>query len=105
MRVHACKDINLQNKNIKHFQSLDLSKSNFIHIKGFVKNLISITRFYMSDSMFSDISDLCELIEKSRQITIGGYTYYSQEEFWKHRTKEKLRKRYEYSAYSKLRRK
>lgn len=104
LKIHACKDVNLQNKNVKHFQSLDLSKSNFIHIKSFVKNLISITRFYMSDSKFSDISDLYELIGKSRQITIGGYTYHSQEEFWKHWSKEKLRKTYEYSAYSKLRR-
>lgn len=59
----------------------------------------------MSDSKFSDISDLYELIGKSRQITIGGYTYHSQEEFWKHWSKEKLKKTYEYSAYSKLRRK
>ena len=105
IKIHACKDVNLSNKNVGYIQVLELSKTNFIHMKKFVENLSRISRFYITDALFSDISDLCELIEKSRQITIGGKTYYSQEEFWKHWPKEKLRKKYEYSAYNKIRRK
>lgn len=105
MKVYACKDINLSNKNVKHIQSLELSKANFIHVKDFIRNLDFVTRFYMTDARFSDINDLCELIEKSKQMTIDGYTYYNQQDFWKRWSKEKLRKRYAYSAYDKIRRK
>ena len=105
VRLFDCKDINISNKNVKHIQVLELVKSNFIHIKDFIRNLDFVTRFYMSESKFSDIEDLCELIRKSKQITIDGYTYYNQQDFWKRWSKEKLRKRYEYSAYTKIRRK
>lgn len=103
--LFACKDINISNKNVKHIQVLELAKTNFIHIKDFIRNLDFVTRFYMTESKFSDIEDLCELIRKSKQITIDGYTYYNQQDFWKQWSKEKLRKRYEYSAYTKIRRK
>ena len=105
MKVYACKDINLSNKNVKYIQSLELSKTNFIHVKDFIRNLDFVTRFYMTDARFSDINDLVELIEKSKQMTIDGYTYYNQQDFWKRWSKEKLIKRYAYSAYDKIRRK
>ena len=93
IEIHACKDVNLFNKNVRNIQVLELFKTNFIHMKKFVNNLSRISRFYITDTLFSDISDLCELIKKSRQITIEGRTYHSQEEFWKHWPKEKLIKR------------